>query len=146
MTPHAIAPEDYAEGIAYARRQSGRIRAYVSPVTESEAVRMAGEGTRFVAIDAGMTAPLWIAAAYVRDDGYLGGLYSLEPGLGSTVLDAVVACFGAVKLDCLGDGLADRYGQWGFVETFRARWDDDQAPADWSPDYGTPDYIEMERR
>mgnify|MGYP000860331296 CR=1 FL=1 len=138
-------PERFAVSLAKARRHDGRIAAYVSGVSPEDALRMAAKDTRFLVIqpctDSGFYYP---AGAYLTADGYLGGLYSRRPGYGSQIVAKAVE-LGARKLDCLGDDLAALYERHGFRETFRAPWDDSQAPADWNDRPERPDYIEMER-
>ena len=135
----AITPEQYALAFAHAANRDDRIPAYLSHVSPESARAMATAGAQFLAVSGFGPCP---AAAYLRADGYFGGLFSLIPGYGSQIVGRAVE-LGARKLDCLGDDLAGLYARHGFREIFRAPWDDKQAPELWLPEYGKPDYIEM---
>lgn len=140
---HPCEPARFALSLAEARRHDGRIAAYVSPISVADAWIMATQGTRFLGIRSHADSePYYSAGAYVTADGYFGGLFSRVPGYGSALIVRAVE-LGATHLDCLGDGLAGLYARHGFSETFRAPWDDAQAPDDWNTRPERPDYIEM---
>lgn len=145
MTPAPIGPHAYANGLAAARKTSPLIRAHVGALSPGECRRMAGRGTVFIGVDLGALHSRIVAAAYVTADGYLGGVFSTRPGYGSDVIECATLHYGARRLDCLGDRLADLYAEHGFEETLRSPFDPARASRDWLPVFGEPDYIEMER-
>lgn len=62
-----------------------------------------------------------------------------------TLMPKAIALGGAT-LDCYGDALAERYGQYGFVTVARVPFKDDQASASWDYEkFGRPDIHVMAR-
>lgn len=80
--------------------------------------------------------------------GELASLFSLPGTCYGDLLVCHAVRHGAYKLSCFDTRgkLPALYGRHGFVETFRAAWDDTLAPANWSCEHwGRPDYVEMRR-
>jgi GNAT superfamily N-acetyltransferase len=115
--------------------------AYLSPYTEEEFAKM----TLFLSADG-----MYGGAVKTADDGVkeavslfnVGG--AKTSGGGIVALEQAVAA-GATRLDCLGEGLKDKYEKVGFVVTETIEWDDKYAPDGWDYEkWGRPSVYVME--